>query len=340
VDLLTGEQYYICPDPICEHSTLEECKYIELANNCFFTDDNVFYTFRQDVLKNQSFGSLSFSLYKTDLNRGIVENIYKCKDTASKNFLFPKALHGGDLYFQEYTRTEKDKSNKTQKESVALSVYHTDGGKVEIIKDFPEEYAAKYTNLFYADGENLYFNSFNDIFTTDLSLENEQIIYKLKTNEKFGSYYYDKETRELFFNIYNSQEGYGYIYVYASGELNKLDMPSENIYCFQLTRSKIYYSEYEPLLFGVSSMGEVSDYSGGKVYMTDRSSRKESELIYDGGKDFIITNDAVRYLIIGDYLYVDYLEIKDSNGLIESSYSGCKVRINFKENTIKYLRFD
>jgi len=341
IDLLTGEQHYICPDPLCLHSAPEECKYIELANNCFFTDNNVFYTFRQDITKNQSLMYLSFSMYKADLNKGIVENIYKCKDSASKNHLFLKALRGSDLYFQEYTRNETSESAKMMKESIVLSVYNTDSGKVRIINDFPEEYVDKSANLFYADEDNLYFISLTDIFTTDLSLENERLVYKLKENENFGSCYYDKETEELFFNVFNAKEKRGCMYVYANGVLDELDMPSENIYCFQLTKSTIYYSEYAPLFYGISSMGgEVYDYSGGKIYAANRNNRKESELIYDGGKDFIIANDSIRYIIIGDYLYFDYLKIENTGGTVDPIYSGCKIRINPKENTIKYLKFE
>lgn len=107
-----------------------------------------------------------------------------------------------------------------------------------------------------------------------------------------------------------------------------------------MTNSKIYYSPYNPIHYGTSPRGgEVYDYIGGKIYVTDRDDPKESELIFDCGREFAFPNG---YTMIGDYLYFDCMQIirQGDYAWFSSALELKKVRINIKEHTIKYLSFD
>ncbi|MDR2971792.1 MAG: hypothetical protein LBU83_07700 [Bacteroidales bacterium] len=164
-----------------------------------------------------------------------------------------------------------------------------------------------------------------------------------------GDFYYDEKTDELFFIIRNLTENTGAIYVYKNGETKKLDMPHENIFCFQLTNNAIYYSPYNPIYYGQSANPAhiaagigLYDFTGGKIYVTDRNTRAETTLIFDCGKDFYIYTESRSYIIVGDYLYFRKLTLVEENGLVYFNLilGVDKVRINLKENTIKHLKFE
>jgi len=133
---------------------------------------------------------------------------------------------------------------------------------------------------------------------------------------------------------------YGCIYTYSSGVLTKLLLPHENIYYFQVTNEKIYYSPYNPKYYGTSPRGgEVYDYTGGKIFEVNRTNLSDSTLIFQCDDDFALKGD---YIVIGNYIYFTYWEIMREGGSVwfSTALDLKLARINYIDNTLHYIVFD
>jgi hypothetical protein len=277
-------------------------------------------------------------MYKVDLNRDIIQKIYEANGT----HLSAICKYKEKFYFFEIKQTALNKKTIQRYNLKSVDI------NTESITDhgyMPDKYVDTAANIFYIGNNKFYFEDLDKIFTTNLSFENEKLIYNISKNEAVGDYYYDEKTDELFFIIRDQKNNTGAIYVYSNDKLKKIDMPHENIYCFQLTNNKIYYSPYNPIFYGIAAdfqRTEIYDYTGGKIYETDRNNRKESKLIFDSEKEFIIYNPFNSYIVIGDYLYFDNPELIEDGEFTYFSVAHKleKVRINLKENTIKYIKFE
>ena len=341
VDLKTGEKHYICSDPLCTHIEMGECKYLNMNSAMFFIDKNIFYITSIEGFYDESNIAKKFSIYKINLNTNKIENVYQCVDDFTKVYITISFIYNNRLYFLETERISltKDDSKKEYREVSTLKTLNLETQKIENERLLPQNYTLD-TGIIYIDNYTCFFNSIKRLFFTDLSFLNEEIIYDFQNNEYLGDYFYDKNTKELYFNVRNDKLNTGDVYVYKNGKLERVNLSNENnIYCFQLTDSKIYYSIYEPFYYGISPRGgEVYDYISGKVYESDRKSISESKLIFDGSGEF----NLHKYVIVGDYLYFDYMDFMNDGTFVwfSKALELKKARINFKNNTIKYISFD
>lgn len=340
INTKNGEKNYICADPLCTHTELEECKYLNLIGNIYFGEENVFYMAFMDGFYTGK-PDVRWSIYEINLNNDSMDIIYQCAKDRSQSRINILFLYDNKIYFHEIDNIESTDGSKEYDSAYTLKVLDLSTNKTMIldtvsstyIKGLIPLYMSTDVCLFAADGK---------IFKSNYYFNNEQAIYEFNSNEALKAYYYDEKTGELYFNTWNMIDNCGSIYKYDGNIVNLVEMPHDNIYCFQLTNSKIYYSAYDPYYYGPGMRGgDVYDYTHGKIYATDRHDTSESILIFDDGIDFSM-NSSYSYLILGDYLYFDYMELRQENGYVwySKALELKKVRINLKEHTVKYLSFD
>jgi len=340
INTANGEKHYICSDPLCTHTELEECKYLNLIGNIYFGENNVFYmAFMDGFYTGKS--DVRWSIYEINLNDDSINIIYQCNKDRSQSQINILFLYDNNIYFHEIDNIESADGSKEYDSAYTLKVLDLTTKKTRTLDTVSSAYIKGLTPLYMSQSVCL-FAADGKIFQSDYYFNNEQVIYTFSPNEALQSYYYDEKNSELYFNTWNTLDNHGSIYKFDGTSVSLVEMPHDNIYCFQLTNSKIYYYAYDPYYYGPGMRGgEVYDYTNGKIYSTDRHDPSESVLIFDDGIDFSM-NSSYAYLILGDYLYFDYMELRQENGYV--CYSMAlelkKVRINLKEHTVKYLSFD
>lgn len=284
IDLNTGEHRLICPDPLCRHS-LSECRYVNLTRELFFAAENIFYTsFIEGFNNNVEFRDMRESIYGINLNTDRVDIVHRSTKDFTKQYITVEFIYNNKLYFFVATLIEEENERRMRTirelKSMDLSTY-----EIVEIGNLPTEFVNKWTSIMFISENTFYFQSLQNIFSTDRNFENKKIIYSFQPNEWLEDYFFDNNTKELFFLIRNRVMHTGTIYVYRDGELIKLDMPHENIFSFQLTNSKIYYSPFNPNFLGISIRDDLANrriynYTSGRIYVTDRHNRESYELIF------------------------------------------------------------
>ena len=340
INTANGEKHYVCSDPLCTHTELEECKYLNLMGNIYFGEDDVFYMAFMDGLYSGK-SDVHWVIYEFNLKDDSINIIYQCNKDRSQSSINILFLYNNNLYFHEIDNIESTDGSKEYDSVYTLKVLDLSTKKTSVLDSVSSKYIKGLTPLYMSQNICL-FAAGGKIFQSDFYFNNEQEIFALSSNEILSSYFYDEKTQELYFNTWNTNDNYGSIYKYDGSTVNQVKLPHDNIYCFQLTNSKIYYSAYDPYYYGPGMRGgKVYDYTGGKIYSTDRNGSSESVLIFDDGIDFSM-NSSFSYLILGDYLYFDYMALRQENGYVWYSMALelKKVRINLKEHTVKYLSFD
>ena len=126
-----------------------------------------------------------------------------------------------------------------------------------------------------------------------------------------------------------------------NGELEKISMPAENIYDFTLTDKYIYYTVFDPVIYGYAREGVVcANQTKSRIWRVSRETLENPELIFDGKCEFLFNNPTTGWIVYGDCIYSDYysLEGLDSGKIFHRM--GSVVAINFVENTIKWFNLD
>lgn len=340
VDLETGDSHIICPDPLCEHEDDEKCKYTEFQKIYLTDTPGVFYSVRENAIP--------MPLCRIDLNNDTVKTVY----TPKTSFAFIVGIDNGMLYFYE---TEKEMTTKQVFYKYTLYRLDISTDKVEELGRIPDEIGKDISELLFVRNDELYYTSLGKLMKCDMSFENVTELYDCGSSY-LNQWYYDEMTDELYFNIINNEEQSGSIMVVKEGKAEQVKLPHDDIYSFCLTREKIYYSIYDPIYYGISSTAhyfnsdpeenKVYDQSGGKVCAADRDELSESELVYDCAGEYVICTTAGGYVILGDHLYFDEIEIvKETLDGVEYVYFSyarnlSKIRVNLTTGEMTRIQFE
>jgi hypothetical protein len=336
IDINNGTKHYLCPDSLCKHTYSGECKYLGFFDPVFL-NENIFYSTRLDMLKDvtMDINDMCFSIYKIETEKDIVEKIYSSENFSE--FIFLMFISNNKLYFFKAKSVEEENKEKSRKEIYEYYTLDLSSNKTEKVDSlFSDDI---YSSYFFSNGKYIYFRTMNDFFVTDTSYNNKKIVYSLRENENFSDFYYDRNTDEMYFGVNNITDNYGYIYKTGDSlECEKLDMPNDNVYNFQLSSYNIYYSVYDPIIYGENPFGTIStDETGEKIYKTDRKNPSVEIPVFDGKGEFYLGGG---YIIAGDYLYINYAYLIEEDGQSWFRSAGTTVRINPYEKTIKWLNFD
>ncbi|MHB1151829.1 MAG: hypothetical protein ACYCWE_05625 [Eubacteriales bacterium] len=351
VSLLTGEKFYLCPDPLCPHTEESGCKYLNLKELIFVPDsENLIYTVKTYLSDNGAYEIVCLldtendtfhELFKSD---SVNVNVYNMYDLCFINDEY--------LYFTNtcITREKAENGEVEQKIEEKLMTLNRITNEVNEINN---KYSSQeYGKYFFADDRHIFFINFNNkkFFATDLNFENEQTILDYGKEFNIRNFFYDKGTSEFYvlinsdymFGTSNNEITEGSIYCVNSNlEYRKLEMPSEKIADFKLTNGYIYYAVYDPVYYGITPWGiQSTDITGNKIFRVNRNNTAKSELVFDGHGQLFYNYISGGYIVTGDYIYMDYCALMKEENTTWFRRMGSTAKINFKDQTIKWLNFD
>ncbi len=341
IDLINGQKSYLCKEPLCTHDTNSTCNMLGIIPSAYCNGYLVAYT--SEVYGEKSTAENIYIIDPITGKKQIIQSYpYNWDDQA-----VPFVIHMGvcnTKFF--YTLRQTTYNPKTKLSEMVASVYSYDlsTNKLSSPTPIPQKYCDSDAFVFYVDENYFYWMSSGlGLFITDHTFQTENFLFDYTPNPYIvNTWYVDTNTNEMYILFGDSKQFTGTIYRISGTNIEKLTMPHEHIYWFQLTNSKIYYSIYDPYLYGVYYNGDkVYEYGGGKIYVTDRQNRNSADVLFDNhqNKHFPLRN---WWTVIGDYLYIDKWQLIESGEYtyFSSALFLRKMRINIDDQTIKYFRFD
>ncbi len=290
-------------------------------------------------------------IYEIDFSNDTLTEKYisgKLEPNSVRNFIEFLFIDENKLYFLDtYKLKEESDEEKEEREIIEtekrylLSLDLSDGS-FEVLNDNFRGGA----NCICTLNDRVFFNDYaeNRIYTTDMNFENEATILEYDDNLSIKDISYDENTGEFYVLMatydtsVNSNAVEGNLY-FIDSEMNceKISMPSEQILNFRLTKEYFYYMVYDPVSYGNSPRGMACiDETGSKIYRVKRGEMSEPELVFDGRGEIFYSN----FEVIGNYLYLDYMQLIKMDSMAWFRYAYSTARINIKDKTIKWLNLD
>ena len=355
VSLKTGEKHYLCPDPLCEHTKQSACQYLDLAELTFHPDsESTLYMTKNISVENKYCGTIC----KIDLDNNKISELYRenLTDSEARSNRFDLMfINENTLYFTDrYTyREDNGEGEVVFTDEVyfkALDLSETvSAGNARILDSEYDGKRCVYVlndQIFGIDSGVAY--GAGRFYVTDMNFGAEKTILEYEEGSHISGLCYDQNTEEFYLLVSsndmhissNAENGKGKLYCLDRDfHCEEVPMPSEQILSFQLTNQYIYYTIYDPIVYGMSPRGiEATDESGNKIYRVSRDDTTVAELAFDGHEELRWRPSG--YTITGDYLYMDYASIAREGGLVWFKAIGSTARINMKDNTIRWINLD
>ena len=336
-DLTQGGMLYVCPDPLCSHSDPSVCPFTAEGQSADFcpAGDGFFYFGR-------TIGWGDTEIFKADLNKGTVKTV--CKGTVG-TYIYGE--ENGVLYFNNSENIiDKDTRTTVQRDYLAALDVKTD--EVLFEREIPGDQWIESIR-----GGKIICSSLRELREYDMNFENPKTLFSFDGTGWFGEWYYDENRDEFWFSVRDREKESGAVYrILPDGTCERVPLPAEQIYYFELTNTKIYFSPYDPTKLSENPdyrLGTV-DYTNGKIYAVDRDDPGgEPTLVYDcAGKYYIGEPDVSDYVIFGDDLYFSLLKvtrrIHEVTGeeylTFDMSGDYPKVHVNLSTGEEEIYRFD
>ena len=343
----TGEIHTLCPDILCGHTYSDGCKYLDLGKlHPDEKNDDVMYSVKTYI----SSDGISDAVCRIDLANNKLEEIYRTdfvKQGIHQNDIEILMNFDNHLYFTE-TQYQIASVNDSAGDAIAVNYFYSmdlTTGEVSVLSD---EYVTNNRCLF-ADSERIYFvdELTYTLYSVDHSFNNRKDILTYDANAQVYRAFYDENESAIYFLIlskaltYSNQiaegiEGTGLIYrINRNGELEQIVMPTDTVTSFQLTEQYIYYTDFNPVFYGSTPEGKATvDEYGGKIFRVSRENTEQSEVVFDG-KEEIFLYDS--YTVIGNTLFMNYLELLDVGGFKLFKLEDGVLTINLSDQTRKEI---
>lgn len=329
-DLVTLENDVICPDPLCKHDNPSICKYISIDSKTSFVFENEHILYWVRFLNSQA------SIWQYDLLNNNAKKIASTERTEPQLI----GAENGILY---YCDNKSDLENgHTVYRQFLLGVDTSTGETIY------ESLLKEGMNPLFIQDDIVWINWINAIVTLDI--DSDELKKVCEYPGGLRTWYYDTHDNSFWFNAIDQERFKGSIWVWKGGIVEQVNVPAEEIYYFQLTKTKLFYSPYDPIKLGEgpAPSWEVFDYSGGKVYETDRA-RPEAggSLIYNAEEQYVICMSGVfGYCVFDNHLYFSLFTIARSQrdgreivGLMLSD-DNPMLRINLVTGEKEELKFE
>ena len=354
VDLLTGEDRPLCPDPLCRHVPYE-CPYVELSP--VGSHGGALYVIRFDNRTESAGDSMKFYMIQTiervDPGTGEFTEIARVGDRypmEEKAEMFMQSFFDGDRMLFGVMTEETDRENKTAKRS---SLYRlVDPGTGELIREYavPEEWENALFSVSWMDEDGFYCSDqANGFYRLDWDFENMEKIDGGTDCERIEMNAVDTQTGEVFVEMYNPRTGVQLeTYRQQTKRLGKIvgdtieeiPLPRNDLIEVQVTRNWIYYTaaDFIPVGLSYTGHGEIGFEDGGVLYRVPRGQPDaEPETVFSEGVQFRMKN---IWFVIGDCLYFESYSLEDEGGSKEFGRFVKTVRLNLKDHTVRYIRYE
>ncbi|NLE14211.1 MAG: hypothetical protein GX628_11110 [Clostridiales bacterium] len=366
IDLSKGEKRNICPDPLCSHK-MDICKYEGFYDLVSFGNEEIYYAVKDEFAGNEFYGVLYEIVPANDSVKEVVRikmpppeagGGFMTVINATERFVFLRVYE----YYKK-TKASDDESGSRGEEYREYELkyyrYIRASGKVEHLYDIsgeedekrlaPEIEAAgevEFTGLYYTD-EKQYFCDYSE-YGKVVNYRSVDIPEGYFLGNWMSSNYIcrDRLTGDIWIrfaadtlNNLNDLKNYkGYICVLKeNGELERVSMPADNIFDFALTDKYIYYTVFDPYIYGKGRVGACMNPTNSKIYRIDRSTLSDPELIFDGKHEFCFPDGWIVY---GDCIYGEYYKYMEGGEYNFHRRMGSVAAINFAENTMKWFNLD
>ncbi len=349
VDLETGEDRPLCPDPLCRHIQ-DECPYVNL--NPFAYADGSLYVRRGQLTQtgegDAAKGFLIWTIERIDPMTGEFTVLAREGDktplTEGSVMVTNVGIEDGLLRYQRITeRTGRE--NKTESRTRTLVLRQT--GKIVQEIPVPQELTDADFSVLMADGDGfLCSDAVNGLYRTDGQLQNRKTIVDAVECERVGLNAVDSVTGEIFVDLYNpitAEEMSSFrtqtkrLGRLVGDKVEAIPLPRDDLIEVCVTRSWIYYTAADFVSVGPGTHGEAGFEDGGVIYRVPRDDPSaEPEIIFSDGVSF----DMKEWFILGDWLYLGSWQRTNEGGLISFGRTVKGVRLNLKDHTVRYFRYD
>jgi len=343
LDIKTGEISYLCPNPLCSHRIEDGCLFVNL--NGYERKDNYVYTVKYLYKGKYTHNTI----VEIDIEQNTMRELFQCDN--EYDYLSITSLKDDIIYFQYFEETERTENEDGQiNTNVEMREMYLDlkTGKSGISEKSTSEDNDYY--ILYQTEDWIYFKDEknNRIMVADKDCSKKKVLITYEPEYRVSSILYDSFTEELYLSISSDdiimdsldhldiEKGDIYV-IDKDNKARKIEMPSDKIRGFQLTRNYIYYTVYDPLYYGTSIRGfDCVRQDGGKIYRVSRDDTTSPELVFDAHEVLF----PGSYIVLGDYIYIDYSELISGGGYSYFRRVGSTARIHMENQTIKWLNFD
>ena len=300
-DLTQGGMQYVCPDPLCSHSDPDVCPFAEVGQSgSFCPAGSAFYM----SYFGSGFNAEGAGVVKADLNSNTMKTVYRGRSPSCTFF----GSENGVLYIRDW-EDKIDSTTKKSVETVWMVALSTETDEVLFERKVPEDIWI----ISIRDGK-IICSSQRELLECDMNFENRKTLFSFEGTGGFGEWYYDENRGEFWFNLRDRDEERGEVWrILPDGTAEKVPLPGGEIWCFQLTNSKIYYCLYDPVwLSDVRDwrQGPV-DWCAGRIRAVDRDDPGgEPVLVYDAAGKYYFGDPGISdALIFGDQLFFPKVEL-------------------------------
>ena len=344
VDLETGEDRALCPDPLCEH-VRSACPYVDLQSAG--TADGAPYVFRFETgIGNNGQPNAVENIERLDPASGEFTVVAREEYDLSSSDQVHIMSHAFDGDCLAYVRAVImiDRDTRTERRISTLVFVDLKTGRTTAEVPVPEEWMDFCVE--WMDGDVLRCSdTVHGHYTTDKTLSGMTAV---GDGSRFIYNCFDTETGEVFVNVYRNPDPQSLdrtvnlARLSPDGTLEKIALPRDDLLAVEVTRSWIYYTAYDFVPAGMDHTGtrEIGFDDGGVIYRVPRSDPSaEPEIVFSDGVSFCMRDTLNPWFVLGDCLYFSSPEKFADGAGISFGRNVKGVRVNFVEYTCRYIRY-
>ncbi len=351
VDLETGEDRPICPDPLCKHIQ-DSCPYVDL--NPLAYADGALYILRDTFTHTGEGDAIKLFMIQTieriDPATGAFTELVRMGDKAAldeENLILTNvSVENGTLRYLLQTQTT-DRENKTSKTSGVCVLADAETGRKTKEIPIPQDLVDANISILAVNADGfLCSDTVNGLYRTDGRFQNRKTINKGDDCERIGLNAVDTVTGEIFLDLYNPmtaerkaayRQGTKRLGRLVGNEVEEIPLPRNDLIEVYVTRNWIYYTAADFVSVGPGRHGEAGFEDGGVIYRVPRSDPSaEPQIVFSDGVNF----DMKEWFVLGDCLYLGSWQRFNEGGTISFGRFVKGVRLNLKDHTVRYFRYD